>query len=37
MDELGFVCISYDEILEVEERTMETLSMEALIAEVWGE
>lgn len=30
---LGYVCVAYEDILEVEERTMETLSVEALCVE----
>jgi hypothetical protein len=34
---LGFVTVDYSAILEVEERTMETLSLEGLAEEIWGE
>ena len=33
MEMLGFVTVAYEDILEVEERTMETLSVEALCIE----
>lgn len=37
MDLLGFVTVDYGDVLEVEERKLETLSVEELIKEVWGE
>jgi hypothetical protein len=33
MEMLGFVSVAYEDIIELEERTMQTLSVEALCAE----
>lgn len=35
MDLLGFVTVDYTHITDIQERTMETLSVEELIKEVW--